>query len=156
MVFESGDNFTNDLKGALYQILHYPFLALSLCSVVYFTNWEHEYFFAVYFTTALIIVRDTSYMHVCVVAEDKYNQWQLPTLVYIVGYPRIFILILVLSAFCYFTNASPLVQAVCVYGMLLVSVYNYFSYVTKVSRQMANILGIRIFHIKPIESQKSQ
>lgn len=44
-------------------------------------------------------------------------------------------------------HVSASVQAVFVYGMLAFAVYNYFSYVTKVSRQMANILGIRIFHV---------
>lgn len=29
-------------------------------------------------------------MHVCVVAEDKYNQWQLATVGYIVGYISIY------------------------------------------------------------------
>jgi hypothetical protein len=42
---------------------------------------------------ALIIVRDTSYMHVCVTAEDKYNQWQIPTVGFIAGYLSIFFVI---------------------------------------------------------------
>lgn len=47
----------------------------------------------------------------------------------------------------YFTNPSPMIQSVFVYGMLVFVGYNYFSYTIKVSRQMAKILGIRIFHI---------
>lgn len=61
-------------------------MSFALLSVVTLTNWHTEYFYAVYFTTALIVVRDTSYMHVCVVAEDKYNQWQVATVGYILGY----------------------------------------------------------------------
>lgn len=47
----------------------------------------------------------------------------------------------------YLFSPNEMAQKVIVYGMLVFSVYNYFSYVTKVSRQMANILGIRIFHL---------
>lgn len=47
----------------------------------------------------------------------------------------------------YLFSPNVMTQKVIVYGMLAFSVYNYFSYVTKVSRQMANILGIRIFHL---------
>jgi hypothetical protein len=90
LLADSGDNFTKDIKGAVSHLIHFPFLALALLSVVWFTNWEKEYFYAVYFTTSLIVVRDTSYMHVCVTAEDKYNQWQLPTIGYIVGYTSIY------------------------------------------------------------------
>ncbi len=56
---------------------------------------------------------------------------------------------LVLTTITYLAQVGPTVQCIMIYGMLAVSVYNYFSYTTKVSRQMANILGIRIFHIKP-------
>lgn len=56
---------------------------------------------------------------------------------------------LVLASISYLTNASHQVQMIMVYGMLAFAIYNYVSYVTKISRQMANILGIRIFHIKP-------
>ncbi len=45
-----------------------PLLVLSLASVVYLTDWHLTHFFAIYFTTALIVVRDTTYMHVCVCA----------------------------------------------------------------------------------------
>lgn len=62
------ETIKKNLGKALAHFLHYPPLTLSLLSVIYFTNWHQEHFFAVYFTTALIIVRDTSYMHVCVVA----------------------------------------------------------------------------------------
>lgn len=93
LVFESGDNFTQDVKGALSHLIHYPLLVLALVSVIYLTDWEIEHFHAVYFTMALIIVRDTSYMHVCVTAEDKYNQWQIPTVGFIAGYLSIFYVI---------------------------------------------------------------
>lgn len=61
----------------------------------------------------------------------------------------ILILFLVLTTITYLAQVGPTIQCIMIYGMLAVSVYNYFSYTTKVSRQMANILGIRIFHIKP-------
>lgn len=67
MIF-SGDNFTKDIKGALSHFIHMPLLVLSLASVVYLTDWHLTHFFAIYFTTALIVVRDTTYMHVCVCA----------------------------------------------------------------------------------------
>lgn len=86
LVLESGDNFTEDIKGALSHLIHFPLLTLALYSVISLTNWHTEHFYAVYFTMALIVVRDTSYMHVCVVAEDKYNQWQVPTVGFIIGY----------------------------------------------------------------------
>ena len=86
LINHSGDNFTKDLNSALSHLVHFPFLSLALFLVVYFTNWDHEHFYAVYFTTALVSVRDTSYMHVCVVAEDQYNKWQVSTVGYIIGY----------------------------------------------------------------------
>ncbi len=52
-----------------------------------------------------------------------------------------------LSAATYLFGLNAMTQQLFVYGMLAFSVYNYISYVTKVSRQMANILGIRIFHL---------
>lgn len=54
---------------------------------------------------------------------------------------------LVFSIITYAFNPSQFVQSIFVYLMLAFSIYNYFSYVTKVSRQMASILGIRIFHL---------
>ena len=143
----SGENFTKDIKGALSHLIHFPLLSLALLSVVTFTNWHIEYFYAVYFTTALIVVRDTSYMHVCVVAEDKYNQWQLPTVGYIIGYTSNNWSYLALSLATHLFGLNAMIQQVFVYGMLAFSIYNYVSYVTKISRQMANILGIRIFHL---------
>ena len=59
----------------------------------------------------------------------------------------LYLFTLVLSIITYLFNPSHFVQSIFVYGMLAFSTYNYISYVTKVSRQMANILGIRIFHL---------
>lgn len=83
----NGDNFTKDIKSALKHLIHFPLLSLSLLSVILFTNWHNDHLYAVYFTTMLIIVRDTSYMHVCVTAQETYDQWQFPTILYIIAYP---------------------------------------------------------------------
>lgn len=69
-LFNSGKNFTKDIKGAVSHLIHFIPLIVSNAMVVYFTDWHRtdKYFYAVYFAATLPVVRDTSYMHVCVVA----------------------------------------------------------------------------------------
>jgi hypothetical protein len=85
-------------------------------------------------------------MHVCVAAQEKYNQWQIPTVIFIVSsIGKILFIILVFSIITYYFQPSYYIQAALIYSLLIYTAYSYFSYCIKVTRQMASILGIKIF-----------
>ena len=65
-------------------------MAGSLYITTTYTNWHEEYFYSLYFSGTLMVVRDISYTHLCVVAEERYEQFQSTVIVYIVGYPGTF------------------------------------------------------------------
>lgn len=82
---QSGNNFTSDIKGALKQLYHFVLFAIALVTIVSLTNWHKLFFYPLYFAASFIMIRDTSYMQVCVAAQEKYSQWQIPTVVFIVS-----------------------------------------------------------------------
>ena len=82
-----GENFTKEVGKAFLHLLHFPLMAASLFCITELTDWEEQYFFPIYFCMALPIVKDITYMHLCVVTEEKYNQFSLTTLVYIFAFP---------------------------------------------------------------------
>lgn len=47
-------------------------ITTSLYTIITFTDWHHQYFYLVYFCMAFTMVRDISYMHLCVVTGEKY------------------------------------------------------------------------------------
>ena len=89
VVFIKDENFTKDVGSALKHLFRFPLLASSLLCIFALTDWPERYFFPIYFCTALVVVRDITYMHLCVVTEEKYNQFSFPNLVYAFSFPSI-------------------------------------------------------------------
>lgn len=69
MPFVRGEKFTKDVKGALMHLIHFPLMSASLFCISHFTNWPEQYFYPIYFCTALTVVKDITYMHLCVTAK---------------------------------------------------------------------------------------
>lgn len=66
-------------------------ITTSLYTIITFTDWHHQYFYLVYFCMAFTMVRDISYMHLCVVTGEKYQQFQFTTLAFCFGFPGTFL-----------------------------------------------------------------
>ena len=87
LIKNAGDNFTKDYLSAFSHIIHMGFITLSIYIVSVYTDWHDKYFFSMYFCMALTMVRDITYMQMCVVAEEEYNQFQSTVIVYSTIFP---------------------------------------------------------------------
>lgn len=59
----------------------------TIISIVEFSHMLQHHFYAVFFTLGMMFVRNIIYMQLCVTAEMKYNQFQISTILFTLGYP---------------------------------------------------------------------
>ena len=130
----------------------------SLFCVFEFTDWylQEKYFYYVFFSLGLVFTRDTSYFQVCVVAEQKYNQWTFPNVVFILFYPSTFNLInplayILLQKYFGITICDEYILVNVVLGLIILE---YIVFVYSVVTQIASILHINVFSMTQEQIRK--
>lgn len=99
----------------------------------------------VLFCIGFMVVRNTMYMQLCVVTEQKYNQFITANVVFSLGFPLYIILRL--------KGFEIVREEYFLYGMLAFFCLNYLHFTLSIWTQMADMLGIKVFSIstKPLK-----
>ena len=147
LVKNAGDNFTKDYLHAFSHLIHMIGISLSLYIVTLYTNWVEIYFYPMYFCMTFTMARDISYLQLCVVAEEKYEQFHSTAVVFILGFPSNFTIMKVYIFLKIFIGIAIIPDCLFVYGMLLFFGYKYFHFIVCAVYQISNVLGIKVFQI---------
>jgi len=73
--------------GAVSDLIHVLLIIISLLCIIEYSNLYNSNFYSIFFSLGVMFVRNIIYMQLCVTAEMKYNQYQVSTLLFSVGYP---------------------------------------------------------------------
>lgn len=87
-----------------------------------------------------MVVRNTMYMQLCVVTEQKYNQFITANVVFAIGFPAY----ILLRRF----GIETVREEYFLYSMLAFFCLNYFHFTLSIWTQMADMLGIKVFSIR--------
>lgn len=85
----AGRVLKNNLKRALPDLIHVIVIASAIGFITEFTDWYKvdKYYNYILFCIGFLVVRDTMYMQLCVVTEQKYNQFISANLVFSLVFP---------------------------------------------------------------------
>lgn len=95
------------------------------------------------------MVRDISYTHLCVVSEERYEQFQSTVIVYIVGYPSKFYHNIAYIFLTRFLGIVLFPDWIFLYAMLAFFIFKYIHFVCCAVYQVADALNIKVFKINP-------
>ena len=138
----AGRVLKNNLKRALPDLLHVIVIAAALGVITEYTDWYKvdRYYNHILFCLGFMVVRDTMYMQLCVVTEQKYNQFISANLIFSLVFPAYIILSL---------NGKEVIrEEYFIKGMLVFFCVNYLHFSLSIWTQMADMLGIKVFSIR--------
>ena len=81
-MFQSGDEFTKDLKRALKDLKHVALLFVTILIIQFGGNYLPEYHYWIEIALAFIMARSVSYTLVCSTAKMEFRQFTSPVLVF--------------------------------------------------------------------------
>ena len=124
-------------------MVHVILIGISLSFITIYTDWYRvdRYYNVILFSLGCMMVRNTMYMQLCVVTEQKYNQFITANLVFTLAYP---LYIITHKWYSYHLIS----ERVFVTGMLAFFVLNYLHFCLSIWTQMADMLGIKVFSIR--------
>ncbi len=144
----SRESFTNDYIGALKDLTHVLLIIITLVCIIEFSDLYNTHFYAVFFSLTIMFVRNIIYMQLCVTAEMKYNQYQLSTMLFVIGYTCNFYLILV---YIFVLSKLGISSELFIYSLLAFIVLDFSYFVIKVILEFRRILNIRVFRISKMK-----
>lgn len=144
----AGRVLRKNLKRALPDLIHFVITAAVLAIIIEYTDWVRvdRYYNLILFCVGFMVVRDTMYMQLCVVSEQKYNQFITANVVFVLGFP--------IYIFLKHRNIEIMDEKYFLFGMLIFFCVNYLHFTLSIWSQMADMLGIKVFSIRNKPSKR--
>ena len=81
--------FTTKVKEAFSELIFFPLFMFSVLVMFYYTDWYlvKNHFHFVFYSIVIVFIRNITELQICVVSKEKYEQFTLPMVVFILAYP---------------------------------------------------------------------